>query len=69
VPISGTLTFQPGDTLKTYTVQIIGDTDWESDEYFSSLISNANVTIVPNTSLAYILNDDNYSIYLPLLLR
>ncbi len=69
VAISGTLTFQPGDTVKTYTVQIIGDTDWETDESFSSLISNANVSIVPNTSSALILNDDDFSIYLPLLLR
>lgn len=69
VPISGTLTFQSGDTVQNYVVQIIGDSEWESDESFSSLISNANVSIVPNTSIAYIINDDNFLIYLPLLLK
>jgi len=69
VPISGTLTFQPGDTEKTYTVQIIGDTIAESDETYSSLIRNANVPINVNGSLAKILNDDDFSIFLPLILR
>ena len=68
VPISGTLTFQPGETAQTYTVQVIGDTDGESDEYFSSLLSNANVPISPNSSFAYILNDD-FRIYLPLVIK
>ena len=67
--ITGTLTFQPGDIVKTYTVQIIGDTEWEVDESFSSRLSNSNVTISPNSTSAVILNDDNFSLYLPLLLR
>lgn len=69
IPISGTLTFQPGDMVQNYTVQVIGDPDLEPDEHFSSLISNANVPIVPNSSIAYILNDDNYLIYLSLILK
>jgi len=68
VPISGTLTFQPGETAQTYTVQVIGDTDGEPDEYFSSLLSNANVPVSPNSSFAYILNDD-FRIYLPLVIK
>lgn len=64
---SGTLTFQPGETVQTYTVNIIGDTDGETDETFSSLLSNAsdNIAIVPNSSRATILNDDDYKVYLP----
>lgn len=69
VPISGTLTFQPGETTQTYTVQIIGDTLSESDETYSSLISNANVPITVNGSLAKILNDDDFKVYLPMIVR
>lgn len=69
VPISGTLTFLAGTTAQTYTVEILGDTDPEPDEGFSSLISNANAPIQVNGSLATILNDDNRRIYLPLIQR
>ena len=69
VPISGTLTFQPGETLHSFTVQIIGDTLDEKDEIFWSLISNANVPIDANGSSATILNDDSFRIYLPLMQR
>ena len=58
IDISGTLTFDPGDTTQTYTVQIIGDTDSEADERFGSLIKNANAPITVNGSSATILNDD-----------
>ncbi len=68
-PSTGTLTFQPGETVKTYTVQIIGDTLGEYDEDFSTLISNANVPINANGSSAKIINDDNFLIYLPLQFR
>ena len=79
VPISGTVTFQPGETEQTYTVQMIGDTIIENDESYSSLIGNANVPITVNGSLAAILNDDgdddddggddNYWIYLPIVIK
>jgi len=68
-PISGTLTFQPGETFQTYTVQIIGDTERESDERYNSLISNANVPITVNGSFGTILNDDGYQVFLPLIIR
>jgi hypothetical protein len=66
-----TLTFQPGETVQTYTVQIVGDTISEADENYSSLISNANVPISVNGSLAQILNDDdnNFSVFLPMIVR
>ncbi|MCB9419753.1 MAG: hypothetical protein H6667_08110 [Ardenticatenaceae bacterium] len=69
VAAAGTLTFQPGQTSKTYNVQIIGDTVGETDEVFSSLISNANAPISVNGSLAHILNDDNYLVFLPTIIR
>lgn len=67
--ISGTLTFQPGETEKTHSVLIIGDLDYEEDERFSSRISNANVPISTSGSNAFILNDDNFRVYLPLIIR
>ena len=68
-PAAGTLTFLPGETIKTYTVQIIGDTITESNEHYSSLISNANTPITVNGSQAVILNDDGFFIYLPMIVR
>ena len=73
LPSSGSLTFQPGETEQTYTVQIIGDELIESDEGYSSLISNANVPISVNGSSAKILNDDNddddYVVFLPMIIK
>ena len=69
VPISGTLTFQPGVTARTFTVQVIGDTLPESDELFWSSIGNANVPISANVNSALIRDDDSFRIYLPLVLR
>jgi len=37
---SGTLTFQPGDTSKTISVPVIGDTQFEGNELFLMTISN-----------------------------
>ncbi|MFQ5399318.1 MAG: Calx-beta domain-containing protein [Anaerolineae bacterium] len=68
VPISGTLTFNPGETAQNYTVQINGDTDSEEDEVFFSVISNANVPISVGGSQGTILNDDFY-VYLPMIVR
>ncbi|MFQ5436222.1 MAG: Calx-beta domain-containing protein, partial [Anaerolineae bacterium] len=69
VPISGTLTYQPGETVQTYTVQIIGDTDPEQDEVYNTLINNANVPISVNGALGWVLNDDNQKVYLPVILK
>jgi parallel beta-helix repeat protein len=65
VPISGTLTFQPGVTLRTFTVQVTGDTLAESDEHFWSSISNANVPVDASVNSALILSDDDFHVYLP----
>jgi hypothetical protein len=40
VPFSGTLTFDPGVTSQTIWVEVLGDLDYEGDEYFSVNLSN-----------------------------
>ncbi len=56
---SGTVTFVPGDISETLTVQIIGDTMFESDETFDvTLNTPANATITDGTGTGTIQNDD-----------
>jgi large repetitive protein len=57
---SGTLTFAPGETSKTITVQVNGDITAEPDETFAVVLTNAtgNANIVDTTAVATILNDD-----------
>ncbi|WP_199326055.1 beta strand repeat-containing protein [Nostoc parmelioides] len=56
---TGTLTFNPGDTSKTFTVAVTGDTTIEANETFFVNLSNAtNATISDNQALATIVNDD-----------
>jgi len=59
-PASGTLTFAPGETAKTITVQANGDTTVEPDETFTVNLSNAvgNATIADAQAVATIVNDD-----------
>ncbi len=57
--ISGTLTFAPGETSKTITVAITGDTKFEPDETFSVNLSGAaHATIATGTGTGTIQNDD-----------
>ena len=69
VDTSGTLTYQPGETAQFINVQVIGDTDSELDEIFSTLISNANVPITVNGGIGHILNDDDFKVYLPTVIK
>lgn len=69
VAASGTLTFTPGLTVQTFTVQIIGDEQGEADEIFYGNLSNASVPVNGGVDSGLILNDDNFLIYLPLVLR
>ena len=56
---SGVLTFNPGETLKTITVQVIGDTVAESNEtFFVNLTLVTNAVIAVNQGIGIILNDD-----------
>ncbi|QEH35011.1 Calx-beta domain protein [Aquisphaera giovannonii] len=56
---SGTLTFAPGETTKTITVQVAADTDGEAAEtFFVNLSSPTNALIADAQGQATILNDD-----------
>lgn len=57
---SGTLTFNPGETSKTVTVSVLGDTLFEvNDTFFVNLSGAVNATISDSQALGTILNDDN----------
>ncbi len=56
---SGTLTFNPGDTSKTITVLVNGDTSFEQNEtFFVNLTAPTNATISNIQGQATITNDD-----------
>jgi hypothetical protein len=56
---SGTLTFAPGETTRTVTVLISGDTAVESDEtFFVNLSGASGATIADGQGVGTILNDD-----------
>src|SRR5262245_6059889 len=56
---SGDLTFNPGQTSKTITVQVNGDSTPEPDESFSVILSSAsNAEIFVGSAQGSILNDD-----------
>jgi hypothetical protein len=56
---SGTLTFQPGETSKTISVTVYGDTEDEGDEAFHVYLSNAtNAAIGDNQGTCTITDDD-----------
>jgi glucose/arabinose dehydrogenase len=58
-PISGTLTFAPGETSKILPVPVIGDSTVEPDETFTlNLSSPTNATIAIAQGTGTILNDD-----------
>jgi Ca2+-binding RTX toxin-like protein len=57
---NGTLEFALGETTKTISVEISGDTEVEEDETFFVNLSNAtNATITDNRGLGTIANDDD----------
>ncbi|MFM9966565.1 MAG: Calx-beta domain-containing protein [Planctomycetaceae bacterium] len=57
---SGSLTFAPGETSKTITVNISGDTSIESNEGFTVTLANANAaSLLTATARAVIINDDS----------
>src|SRR5262249_29068913 len=56
---SGTLTFTPGQTSKTITVQVKGDRVGEPDEYFNVNLTNAiNADITDTQGLGTIHDDE-----------
>ncbi len=57
---SGTLTFSPGQTSKTVSVNVKGDKRFEPDEYFYVNLSNpTNASISDGQGVGTILTDDN----------
>ena len=59
IATSGTLTFSPGELIQTVTVQVVGDTTYESNEYFFVDLSNAvNASVGDGSALGTIENDD-----------
>ncbi|MEQ8536294.1 MAG: glycoside hydrolase family 9 protein [Coleofasciculus sp. D1-CHI-01] len=57
---SGTLSFNPGQTSKTFSVPILGDTTVEGDETFKVNLSQAsNATIGDGQGVGTILNNDS----------
>ena len=56
---SGNLTFDPGQTSKTITVDVAGDTTWEGAEnFFVNLSAATNASILDSQGLGSITNDD-----------
>ncbi len=55
---SGWLTFAPGETLKTITVEVFGDTLVEPDEAFAVVLTGGNAVFVDSRGLGLIANDD-----------
>ena len=59
IATTGTVTFQPGETVKTVTVQVLGDLEVEADETFRLNLDNpVNVTLSDTRGYADILDDD-----------
>ena len=52
---SGTLDFAPGETVKTVTIQVMGDTSFEPDETFDFVVDSNSANPM---STATIVNDD-----------
>jgi hypothetical protein len=65
---SGTLSFSPGETLKTFSVTIYGDIfDEPEQENFSVFLTNASpISIYGSASSGYIQDDDLARLYLPM---
>ncbi|MEM8828799.1 MAG: SdrD B-like domain-containing protein [Cyanobacteria bacterium P01_G01_bin.19] len=61
---NGTLTFAPGETSKTITVTVNGDTPVEPDETFNVNLSNpTNASISDSQGVGTILNDDGAPLF------
>ena len=59
IGVSGSLTFNPGDTSRDVVVQVTGDTLSEADETFTVVLSNVqNASVAVGTATGTITNDD-----------
>ncbi len=68
--VTGTLTFAPGQTSRTFGVPIINDLFKEPNETLNLILSGAGNAVLglPNPATLTIVNDD-YALYLPLVLK
>ncbi|MCK0206706.1 cellulase family glycosylhydrolase [Starkeya koreensis] len=57
--VSGTLTFQPGETVKTVRVAITGDDLAEADERFSLLLTSPQGAVLGVAQAAAVIEDDD----------
>jgi Calx-beta domain len=59
-PVAGVVTFAPGETKKTVTIDVVGDSIKESDETFILHLyePSENATIVEDTGVGTVVNDD-----------
>ena len=57
---AGTLTFAPGETTKTITIEVKGDSKREADEtfYLDLFGLSSNALFIKNRGIGTILNDD-----------
>jgi uncharacterized repeat protein (TIGR01451 family) len=59
LPLTAEITFQPGETVKTFTIPIIGDVVYEPDESFRIVITGTdNATFGTSPATCTIANDD-----------
>lgn len=64
--VSGTVTFAPGETSRTITIPVLGDTVVEADESFGLLLSAVNGAVLARaTGVATIVNDDTAPVASP----
>jgi CSLREA domain-containing protein len=63
--VSGTLAFGPAEFTKTITINVNGDTDFESDEnFYVRLLNPVAVDIIDGEGVGTITNDDAATIYI-----
>ncbi|WP_143218430.1 Ig-like domain-containing protein, partial [Acidovorax sp. T1m] len=62
---SGTLTFAPGETTKTFTVAVAGDTTAESDEAFTVTLSGPSNATLGTASATGTIQDDDSDVIAP----
>ena len=58
-PVSGTITFDPGDESKTVTVTVLDDADDELDKRFLLLLKNPKTLVLADASAVGIIEDDD----------
>jgi hypothetical protein len=59
VPISGTITFEPGETTKQFTIPVRGDFAPENDEYFVVLLSDAVGAAIATEGASALIHDND----------